>query len=165
MADTERATTAARSPGAAGIIYGILSVATVIAAEGTRRETYGALVGASAVTMALFWLAHAYADHLATRLRQPAEWTVRELLVCLEHEATIFAGAALPVIALILSWATGGSVGAGVTASLWCAGVELVVFELIASVRRHLSARDTVVETTIGASLGLGIVAIHLLLH
>ncbi len=44
---------------AAGTIYGVLAVATVIAAEGTRQETTGKVLGASVITMVLYWLAHA----------------------------------------------------------------------------------------------------------
>ena len=81
MADTQDTATEERSSGGAGgIIYGLLAVATVIAAEGTRRETYGALVGASVLTMALYWLAHAYDEHLGGRLERPNEWTMREVL-------------------------------------------------------------------------------------
>src|SRR5580700_1331256 len=151
MAETSEAATGEATPGSlSGIIYGVLAVATVVAAEGTRRESYGALIGASALTMALYWLAHAYADHLGRRLRQPAEWSMREIVVSLVDEAAILAGALLPVLALAISWGAGATVESGVTASLWSAGVELGVLELVASLRRRLSVRDTVVETAIG---------------
>src|SRR5580700_623132 len=111
MAETSEAATGEATPGSlAGIIYGVLAVATVVAAEGTRRESYGALV----------------------------------------DEAAILAGALLPVLALAISWGAGATVESGVTASLWSAGVELGVLELVASLRRRLSVRDTVVETAIG---------------
>src|ERR1700689_1353409 len=80
---------------AAGMIYGVLAVATVIAAESTRRETFDKLFGASVITMALYWLAHGYARHLGSRLHRPAEWTFREVVASLAHEAAILEGAAL----------------------------------------------------------------------
>ena len=166
MADATDAgpeTTSSGSP--AGVIYGVLAVATVVAAEGTRRETYAALLGASALTMALYWLAHAYADHLGRRFGRPEEWSWREIVVSLADEAGILAGAVLPAATLALSWAAGATVSTGVTASLWCAGVELAVIEVVASLRRRLSLGDTVVETAIGVVMGIGILGIRLLLH
>jgi hypothetical protein len=149
----------------AGIIYGVLAIATVIAAEGTRRETFPKLLGASAIALALYWLAHAYARHLGSRFRQPAAWDFDEVLVSLAHEATILVGAVLPLAALVGAWLAGARVESGVTAALWCAGVELVVLEVAAGLRRKQRLRDTVVETGIGIAMGLGILAIRLLLH
>jgi hypothetical protein len=149
----------------AGIIYGVLAIATVIAAEGTRRETFPKLLGASAIALALYWLAHAYARHLGSRLQQLAEWDFREVLASLAHEAAILVGAVLPLTALVGAWLAGARIESGVTAALWCAGVELVVLEVAAGLRRKQRLRDTVVETGMGITMGLGIVAIRLLLH
>jgi hypothetical protein len=140
-------------------------VATVIAAEGTRQETTGKVLGASVITMILYWLAHAYAHHLGSRLREPATWSFHEIFVSLAAAASILVGAAIPVLAMLGAWLAGGTLESGVTAALWCAGVELVGFELVASIRRHLGVRDLLVETSIGLAFGLGILGIRLLLH
>jgi hypothetical protein len=149
----------------AGVIYGVLAIATVIAAESTRRETFGALLGASLITMALYWLAHAYAQHLGSRLRKAADWTLHEVVVSLAHEAAILEGAVLPVLALVSAWFAGASTNTGVNVALWCAGVELVAIEVVAALRRRQRLRYMMVEISIGITMGIGITGIRLLLH
>ncbi len=167
MTDTHGPTERGRFWGGnpAGFIYGVLAVATVVAAESTQRETFAKVLGASALVIALYWLAHAYAHHLGSRLQRPTEWTLRDFVVALAHEGAILEGALFPFAALVGAWLAGASLETGVTASLWCAGVEIVVLEVIAALRRHLRPRDVVVETVIGVAMGLGILGVRVLLH
>lgn len=148
-----------------GLIYGVLAVATVIAAESTRRETFAKLLVASAVVMALYWLAHAYSQYLGTRLFHVGDWTLREAATAVVHEAAILEGALLPMLALLGAWIAGASLEVGVTAALWCAGSELVVLEVLASIRRHLGWKATAIETLVGVVMGLGILSVRVLLH
>jgi len=149
----------------AGVIYGVLAVGTLIAAEGTRRETYETVIGASALALVLYWLAHAYACHLAERLKRPEEWQPRDIGVTLLHEAALVKGAALPIVALLLSWLAGASLSTGVAAALWTAAVELVLLEVAAGVGRKLPPREMAVEVVLGAALAVGILGIRIVLH
>lgn len=150
---------------ASGLVYGVLAVAAVVAAEATRRETYPKVLGASALTMALYWLAHSYASHLGGRFHTEGRATPRLLLATVAHEAFMLAGAAGPVAVLLIAWAVGASLETGVTATLWAAGVELVALELVTGIRRRLAIKDMAAETLIGVMLGTGILGIRLLLH
>lgn len=149
----------------AGFVYGVLVVATVIAAESTRRETYGKLMAASAVTLVLYWLAHAYSHHLGARLTEARKWSLAEFSGSLAHEVTILAGAVVPTIPLAGAWAAGASVETGVTIELWTAGLELVALEIVVGLRSRLGVRDMLVQTAVGVALGLGILFIRVLLH
>lgn len=158
----------AAAPGrinAAGVVYGVLAVATVIAAESTRRETYGKLLAASAVTMGLYWLAHAYAHHWASRLGKAREWTVAEILTSLGHEASILVGALVPTAVLVIAWLAGVGIRTAVTSVLWTAGIEIVVLEVGAGLRHHLRIADLAVQSLIGVAMGLGILGVRILLH
>ncbi|HET6964095.1 MAG TPA: hypothetical protein VFH58_04935 [Acidimicrobiales bacterium] len=150
---------------AAGVVYGVLAVATVIAAESTRRETFGKLLAASAVTMGLYWLAHAYAHHWASRLGKAREWTVAEIVTSLAHEASILVGALVPAAVLAISWLAGVGIRTAVTAVLWTAGIEIVVLEVGAGLRHHLRLADMAVQSLIGVAMGLGILGVRVLLH
>lgn len=101
-----------------GIAYGVLAVTTVIAAESTRRETFGKLLGASLVTVALYWVAHAYAHHWGERMAQATRCSARQILVSLRYEASIFAGAAAPLVVLLVAWLAGASLVTAVTTVL-----------------------------------------------
>ncbi|HZV26424.1 MAG TPA: hypothetical protein VFG00_09040 [Acidothermaceae bacterium] len=149
----------------AGVIYGVLAVGTLIAAEGTRRETYESVIGASALALVLYWLAHAYAHHLGERIQRPEEWQPRDIGATLLHEAALVKGAALPIVALLLSWLAGAGLSAGVAAALWTAAIELLLLEVAAGVGRKLPRREMAIEVALGATLAVGILAIRVLLH
>ena len=149
----------------AGFIYGVLAVATVIAAESTRQETLGKLLAAGAVTLVLYWMAHAYAHHWASRLAGDGDWNLREFLHSLSREAPILAGAALPLAVMVLAWMAGASLKTDVTAVLWFSIAEIVALELVVGLRRHASARELTLDSMIGIGLGVGILAVRVLLH
>lgn len=146
-------------------MYGVLAVATVIAAESTRRETFGKLVLASAITMALYWAAHAYSHHWASRLHRAGEWTVAEIKNSLRYESSILLGAALPLAVLLTGWAAGASTETAVTAVLWAAGIELVILEVVPGARHRLRPRDLAVQAMLGLSMGAGIFGVRFVLH
>jgi hypothetical protein len=146
-------------------VYGVLAVATVIAAESTRRETFGKLLAASMVTIALYWVAHAYAHHWASRLGKAREWTTREIVTSLAHEASILVGAAVPSAVLAIAWVAGIGIRTAVTAVLWSAGIEVVALEIGVGLRHRLGLADMLIQTLIGVTMGLGILGVRVLLH
>ncbi len=149
----------------AGVIYGVLTVGTLLAAESTRRETYGAVIGSSALALTLYWIAETYARHLGNRLERPSEWTPAQIVAALGHEAALLKGAALPVLTTVIARAVGANLETGVTAALWTAGIELMALEVTAGLRRRLPLREMVIETVVGACLGGGILGLRVLLH
>jgi hypothetical protein len=148
-----------------GVVYGVLADSTVIAAESTRHETFGKLLAASAVTIAMYWAAHAYSHHWQERLDHPATWSPRAIVRSFSHEASILAGAALPVGVLVVAWLTGASRETAVTAVLWAAAVELVLLELLPGLRHHLRPADLALQTFSGITMAAGILGVRLLLH
>lgn len=136
-----------------------------MAAESGRYETYPDTVASVLVATALYWLAHSYADVLGRRLATFERLTARALRDAAMHEFAIVRGAAIPLLALLISWALGASQQTAVTAALWSSVASLFVFELIAGVRSRASRREIVLETAVGALLALGIVFLKSLLH
>jgi hypothetical protein len=148
-----------------GLILGVLAVATVIAAESTRQETYPRLFAASLISVAVYWISHAYARHWSWRLDHSFAWTATELFSSLAFESTLLIGALLPVLVLGVAWVAGFSREAAVTAVLWCAAMELVLLEILTAVRRRLSARDLLVQAALGILMAVGILLMRLVLH
>lgn len=148
-----------------GIVYGVLTVGALVAAESTRRETYAALIEASTLALVLYWLAHGYARYFSSRLEEPGipglRWIARDLL----HEAAMLKGAVLPIVALMVSWACSATLSSGVTAGLWTAGIELLVLELVAGLRRRLAPLEVAAEIALGLCLGGGLLAVRAVLH
>ena len=143
----------------------MLSIATVIAVESTRQETFPKLLAASAITILLYWLAHAYSHHWSSRLSQSAGWSLSEIGTCLAREATILAGAIVPAAVLLGAWAAGARVETGVSAVLWSAVIEIELLEVATGLRRHLRLHDLLVQSLIGVLMAIGIVSLRLLVH
>ena len=59
----------------------------------------------------------------------------------------------------------GASQETAVTIAVWSAIVSLVLFELIAGLRAGMSRGELVLETSVGAAMGLAILALKIVLH
>jgi hypothetical protein len=150
-------------------IYGTIAAGLVIAAEDPTRETYPRVVAATAVAVATYWLAHGYAHWVAERFgrRANAEGSrpSREILDALIHEWPLAEGAAVPVAALLIAWATGARLTVGTAAALATAAGALIMFELAGGLRRRLQPARLVANAAVGLVLGAALFAVKSLLH
>jgi hypothetical protein len=149
----------------ARFVYGVLTVGALMAAESGRHESYADLVVSALITTGVYWLLHAYSSVLGHRLSTGERLRPAGLSHAFGEESAILRGAAIPLLALILSWALGASQETGVTAALWSAVVSLVVFEVVAGVRSRASAGEFALEVGVGLTMGLAILALKVLLH
>ena len=152
-------------PRFAGAIYGILIVGTLLAVESARQETYGETIGAIVLAIVLYWLAHAYAELTGRRLREGQPLTLQGSLSAMAEWSLIPVGAILPLIALLIAWAFGAQLTGAVSAGIWTAAGSLVVIELAAGIRASHSWPELLFQATAGSLLGLGIVALRIVLH
>jgi hypothetical protein len=149
-----------------GVVYGIIVIGALLAAESGRHESYLDTVASAAIATALYWFAHAYANVLGRRLtRHEERLSVGALARALARDWAIVRGAALPLAALTIGWITGAAQHTAVSAALWSAAASLVVFELIAGMRARASARELVLEGCAGAAMGIAILALKIVLH
>jgi hypothetical protein len=148
-----------------GVVYGIIVIGALLAAESGRHESYLDTVVSTVIAAALYWLAHAYADVLGHRLDAHERLNARALARALARDRAIVRGAALPLLALAIAWAGGAALHTGVTAALWSAIASLVAFELIAGIRSHASARALALEAGVGATMGIAILALKIVLR
>jgi positive regulator of sigma E activity len=146
-------------------IYGTLAVAALLAAESTRQETLSDTIGAVAVTLLLYWLAHAYATALAERLATGQRWSVGHLIRIGTHEWALIKGAALPLLTLVVAWAVGATTNTAVLDGLIAAVVLIIALELVAGIRGKLSAGEITFQVAIGAVISVGVLALRVLLH
>jgi hypothetical protein len=145
---------------AAGVVYGVITVGALMAAESGRHETYLDTLASALVATLLYWLAHAYADLLGRRLATGDRLSAATLSRALVHDWAIVRGAALPLAALVIAWIAGASQQAGVTAALRTAVVTVVLFELVAGVRAKSTLSELVLKGAVGVTMGLAILAL-----
>jgi hypothetical protein len=148
-----------------GVVYGVIVIGTLLAAESAIHETYADAVGSAAIAAALYWLAHAYATVLGRRLSVQERLTPGALARALGHDSALMKGAAIPLVVLLLAWAAGASQAAGVSAALWTDVASLIVFELVAGLRSRATRAELALDVCVGVALGLGILALRIVLH
>lgn len=149
----------------AGAVYGMIVVGALLAAESGRYESHADAAGSTLIALGLYWLAHAYASVLGQRLTSHERLTAGALGRALLHDWAIVRGAAIPLLALLLGWALGAGREAAVNAALWSTVAGLIAFELIAGVRSRATRPELALEVGVGVTMGVGILALKILLH
>jgi hypothetical protein len=149
----------------AGVVYGLITVGALLAAESGLKDTYPETVGSTVIAMTLYWFAHAYADVLGLRLSEQRRVSWAELWHTFVQDWSIVRGAGLPLLALLVAWAVGASQTAAVTAGVWAVVASLIAFELAAGVRSKAKPIELAFDVLAGTTLGLGILVLRVLLH
>jgi hypothetical protein len=147
------------------VIYGVIVIGALLAAESGSHESYLDTVGSAAIALWLYWLAHAYADVLGHRLQRNERLHPGALGRALLDESAILTGASLPLLALLLAWATGAAQATGVEAALWTSVASLIAFELLAGIRARATPGELALEASVGMTMGLAILALKVVLH
>jgi len=149
----------------ARVVYGIITVGALMAAESGHEESYADTLASALIATGLYWLLHSYANVLGHRLVSGERLTVSTLSHGLIEEWAIIRGAAVPLLALLISWAAGASRETGIAVALWSAVVSLVLFELAAAVRSRATVGELTLDVAVGLAMGLAILALKALLH
>jgi hypothetical protein len=154
-------------PGAnpSGSVYGTITVGALLAAETALRDTYLETVASVGVALMVYWLAHSYAELLGQRLEAHERLTVAGLGRALVRDWAIVRGAGLPLLALLAAWALGASQETAISIALWACVASLLAFELLAGLRARAQPRELALELCIGAAMGLGVIALRVILH
>jgi hypothetical protein len=148
-----------------GLVYGTILVATLLAAESPRRETYARTAGAVALALIVYWLSASYAEFTGERVRDEQAFTPAAFARAAVHELPVIYGALAPLLAVVICWLIGTDLHTGITVGIWAAVAIIVVTEIVIGVRAELTGRQLVVQTATGMVLGLLVVALRVLLH
>jgi hypothetical protein len=146
-------------------VYGLITVSAVIAAESAGQETYGETVAGVALAMLLYWVAHAYSELVAWRVRRGESLTPASMGRMLRRELPILAGASPPLIAVLIAWPAGAGLGTAIDIALWTGVATIIAVEVTAGIQADLSGRKLLVQAVVGATFGLLILALRLVLH
>jgi hypothetical protein len=148
-----------------GVIYGVIVIGALLAAESDQHDSYLDTIASALIAAALYWLAHAYAGLLGRRLLERERLSARALGLALARDVAIVRGAALPLAVLVLALATGAAQHTAVIAALWSAIASLVVFELLAGVRSGASASELALDAGVGVTMGVAVLALKIFAH
>jgi hypothetical protein len=149
----------------AGLIYGTITVAAIVAAESARQETYPKTLAAMAVALILYWLAHSYSYYTGDRLEEGDRFTYAGLARTSVRELSVLLGGAIPFLVMLICWAFGVPLSTAVTVDVLTAAGIVVAIEVVIGIRGKLTGRELIRQTVVGATLGVLIVALRVLLH
>jgi hypothetical protein len=148
-----------------GLVYGTILVATLLAAESPKRETYAKTVAGVALALLIYWVANAYAEYTGHRVSSSTPFELSEFTTAARHELAVIYGALAPLAVLLVCWAIGASLSAGVATAVWVAVAMILATEIVIGIRTDLNGRELVAQTAIGALMGLMVIALRVLLH
>ncbi len=146
-------------------VYGLITISALIAAESAAQETFGETVAGVALAMVLYWVAHAYSELVAWRVRRGEQLTAGSMGRMLRWELPILAGASPPLIAVLIAWAAGAALGTAIDIALWTGVATIIAVEVAAGIQARLSGRKLLIQAVVGAAFGLLILALRLVLH
>lgn len=148
-----------------GAVFGLITIGVLLAAESTRRETYLEVVGSALIALLLYWLAHAYSIVLGSRLRRGARLSGAVLWDGLVEGWALVRGAALPLLAVPVAALAGASSEEAATAALVVCAASLLFLELAAGVLCSARPAELLLDGVIGATMGIGVLALRVVLH
>jgi hypothetical protein len=148
-----------------GVIYGVIVIGALMAAESGLHETYPEAVGSTVIAACTYWLADSYASVLGRRLTVQAALTPGALSRALASNWAVMRGAAIPLLVIVLGWIFGAGQQAAVNAALWSVVASLVAFELLAGIRSRATPGELALEVGAGAAMGIGVLAMKIVLH
>jgi hypothetical protein len=148
-----------------GLVYGTILVATLLAAESPKRETYLKTVGAVVIALIVYWLSITYAELTGERIRDEEPFKPAAFAQAAANELPVIYGALGPLLALVVCWAAGAELSTGVSVAIWTSVAMIIATEVVLGVRAELTGKQLVVQTGMGALLGLFVVALRVLLH
>jgi hypothetical protein len=149
----------------ARLVYGTILVATLLSAESVKQETYPKTIGAVAIALLLYWVANSYAEFTGDRIEQGEHFTYAGLFRNAIGELALLYGAAVPLLVLLIGWATRAPLSSAVSAAIWTAAAMIVVTEIVIGVRAQLTGRELIRQSAFGVLLGLLVIAVRVLLH
>jgi hypothetical protein len=148
-----------------GVVLGAITIATLLATETGSQETYLEVFASALIVTSLYWVAHSYATAVGQHLSAHDPFTLRSLLRAFAHDLAVVKGASIPLLALLVSWASGASQQTAINAALYAVVASLVIFEVTHGILWRPTAGGLAQDVGIGVTLGLGVVALHLVLH
>jgi glycerol uptake facilitator-like aquaporin len=149
----------------AALVYGTILVATLLAAESPKRETYVDALASVVIALLVYWLSIAYSQVTGERIRDEEPFTFSAFRRAAAHERPVIYGALGPLLVLLVCWVAGAGLNTAVNIAIWAAAAIIVATEIAIGIRADLTGRQLVIQTGMGVVLGLSAEALRVLLH
>ncbi len=147
-----------------GVVYGIVVVGSVVAAESAHVSGPWQDIGAAVIVLVIYWLAHSYAEILGTRFATSSSLTMKEMRGIVRHEGAILRGAALPIVAMMIAALLGAGTLRVDEVGIAVDVAALMAFAILGGLRAQLAPLALVGQSAVALVFGLMIALLRSLL-
>ena len=146
------------------VIYGIVIVGSVVAAESVQPSSGWRDVIATTVVLLVYWLVHTYAAIMGERFGAPEPISFKAVRATMAHEWGIMRGASLPILAMamtaLLDWSALRVAEVGMVAAV----VSLTLVTILGGIRAGMRLPSIILQGLVGAMFGVFIALIRAVL-
>jgi hypothetical protein len=146
-------------------IFGTVIAAVVLATKAHVGESGGGVIWSAVLALALYWLAHVYADVIGERVITHTRPGWRPIIRAALRDWTMLRASLVPVLVCEGVRLVGGSVNTAVLVALWTTVALLAVWGYIAASRGGAKGWELAIETLVCAGFGLLIVLLKIAVH
>lgn len=149
----------------AATVYGLLLVTAVVASLDAGDVKAPAMIASVGVTMAIFWIAHVWAEAIADRMRDPSPFTWRRLGAAAHKHWPMVQAAVWPIVALALAPIGVWSLDTATWIAFVICVAQLVGWGFVVGLRSFRSWPAALLSGAVDGTLGLLIVLLKTLIH
>jgi hypothetical protein len=149
---------------AAGAIYGTITAMAVIAATAGHMPP-GRLLAVTVATLAVFWLAHVYAQTLSHHLRGETRLSWASITAAMIEERPMLEGPTPSLVLLLLGLLGALREETAVRLALWAGVAQLVIWGVAYARRQGWPWPAAIAAGAVNGVFGLAIVVLEVLLH
>jgi hypothetical protein len=142
-------------------VYGSLLVTTLLVVEGQSDESPDFIGLSIVISIAVFWLAHAWAEIVGLRVRGPV--SLAQVAEVVRQQATILVAAVVPALVLFGSHIGAYPVDAAVNLALLISVVQLFIWGIVVGRAADAGWPATLVIATIDCGFGLIVVGLKVI--
>jgi hypothetical protein len=149
----------------AGLLYGAIVSAAVLATVSAHAEGSEFVALATAVVLVVYWMAHVYIDALSRQFDGDSRHFLHRLRSSSVHETSVLKGGLPAIVVYVGASVAGVDIASAAAAAVYFSVVLLAAVGYLGAHQAGLKGRAVLLEVAGAASFGLLIVVAKALLH
>jgi hypothetical protein len=149
----------------AGLLYGAIVSAAVLATVSAHAEGSEFVAAATAVVLVVYWMAHVYIHALSRQFDGDTRHFLLRLRTSSGHETSVLKGGVPAILVYLGAYAGGMDIGSAAATAVYFTVVLLAAVGYLGAHQAGLRGRAVLLEVAGAASFGVLIVAAKALLH
>ncbi len=149
----------------AGLLYGAIVSAAVLATVSAHAEDFESVALATGIVLVVYWMSHVYIDTLSRQFGGDARHFLLRLRTAATHESSVLKGGLPAIVVYVLASAFGADVGTAAAYAVYFTVLLLAAVGYLGAHRAGQRGRGMILEIAGAASFGVLIVIAKSLLH